>query len=128
MSYEELVQKQELAIKLYRMANNQIDFNGVKNDMHEILESMQKLDDGPHMLMVDLNENKSTKEMIFVIFDAVKKIVVETLHLEPVNKGKHFLQVINFYDRVFLVERTIASDYKNSTMVIWEYLRSAHSD
>jgi len=73
------------------MANNQMDFNGVKNDMGKMLEVLQKLDEGAHMLMIDLNENKSTKEMIFVIFDAVKKIVVETLHLEPLNRGKHFL-------------------------------------
>lgn len=125
MSYDEIVQKQELAINLYKQANNQIEFNGVKNDMKSMLEVMQKLDEGPHMLMVDLNENKSLKEIIFIIFDSIKRIVVDTLHLEPVNKGKLFLQAINFHDRVFLVERAVSSDLKNSTVTVWEYHRSS---
>jgi len=59
--------------------------------MERIIESIQRLDDGPHMVMVDLNEHRSSKEMIFLVFDTIRMIVVETLHLEPVRKGKQFL-------------------------------------
>ena len=40
MSYNEIVEKQELAIKLYKMANNQLEFNGVKNHFNVLLEAM----------------------------------------------------------------------------------------
>ena len=73
------------------------------------------------MLLLDLNENKSSKDIIFLVFDSRKRVVVDTLHLEPVNKGKLHLQAINFDDRVFLVERAVSPDMKNSSITIWEY-------
>lgn len=57
------------------------------------------------MMAIDLCEAQTKNTgSIFILFDCKKKLIVETMHLEPQNL-KHFVQIANFEDRLILVER-----------------------
>jgi hypothetical protein len=59
----------------------------------------------PDVLMIDLFENKVSKEVFnFNFIDVEKKKIVDSLNI--INKsGRCYLQAVNFNDRVFLVQR-----------------------
>jgi hypothetical protein len=59
----------------------------------------------PDVLMIDLFENKVSKEIFnFNFIDVEKKKIVDSLNI--INKnGRCYLQAVNFNDRVFLIQR-----------------------
>ena len=72
MSIEELKHKQQLAIDLYNEANGMIPFVSVKHNLLEIQKGMARCAGGTNVILIDLNESKSSKEFIFLVFDCEK--------------------------------------------------------
>ncbi|CDW71656.1 UNKNOWN [Stylonychia lemnae] len=122
VSSQERAEKQALARKLYNDANNFQSFNSVQENQIELLEAMQYLSD-PNVIMIDTHENKMSGETkTFCFFDVKKKVLLNALNLEQ--NGKNFLQVVNFSDRVFLIERIVIAT-KSQKLIIYEYIRES---
>lgn len=79
MSIKELQEKQKLAVDLYNEANGFVDFTSVQINHSEIEQKMERCGEGPDVILIDLNESKSSKEFIFLVFDCQKQLILETI-------------------------------------------------
>lgn len=87
------------------MANNFVPFNSVEENKLDLLAAMQCLKKSPQVLMIDPFENKVSKDSISYNFiDVQRKVIIDSLNMLN-NTSKCFLQVVNFPDKVFIIQR-----------------------
>lgn len=108
--------------------------------MEELTEALQRISDGPHISVVDVQEHRSTiahnkqapSLQTFIVFDVSARLIVDSFVLEPSAKlGKHqraSLQIKNVSDRIFIVEKldhVVGTVTKKVHLAIWQVLRAA---
>ena len=67
---------------LYNQANGHLKYKSLKHCQQEVVEILRELRED--VILLDLNEQKlNQKEIIFILFHTQRKIILETLCLEP---------------------------------------------
>ena len=93
-SQNTLMQKAQLALKLYKLSTNQFEFYSVEEQMSELTEVLGRISDGPNVKVIDVNENRScigywrqtVNMQSFILFDDQQRLMVDSFVLEPSEK------------------------------------------